>query len=74
MSSLAFAATSLMRAPGPNEDRRDQPGLRGVHCAPASDPSSQGCATAVGVGGSDLHLAIRRSYLACAFSIMKLCL
>jgi hypothetical protein len=39
--------------------------------APLSELSSQGCATAVGVGGKALQRSMSRSYLSCFFSMTQ---
>ena len=45
--------------PRPDQDRRDQPSCA-ASTAPRSELSSQGCATAVGVGGSALQKSSSR--------------
>ena len=61
MSAPHFWATSRMRAAGPTRMGVIRP-TRAASIAPFSEDSSQGCATAVGVGGIDLQRAISWSY------------
>ena len=64
ISRPCSAATSLIFALGPDQDRLDHAGARRLSTAPRSEVSSQGCTTIVGAGGTALAAAIRRSYLA----------
>jgi hypothetical protein len=57
---MPFAlATDWMRSRGPTRNGTIRP-IRAAAIAPSSDETSQGCATAVGVGGSALQVSIRR--------------
>jgi hypothetical protein len=68
MSMFDFAATSRIRAAGPTRIGVMRP-TREASTAPLRDDSSQGCATAVGVGGSSLQRAISWSYFSCDCSM-----
>jgi hypothetical protein len=61
MSRPAFAAISRMRATGPTNMGAINPAFA-ASTAPCNELSSQGCATAVGVGGSALQRLISRWY------------
>src|SRR5689334_6284387 len=70
MSRPDFWATSRMRAEGPTRIGAISP-TRAASIAPRSEDSSQGCTTAVGVGGIALQRAISRSYFSWAASIPR---
>src|SRR5215475_2237485 len=61
MSSPFLVATSLIFLSGPTSIGRMMPALA-LSTAPRNEVSSQGCTTIVGVGGTALAAAIKRSY------------
>src|SRR5512134_2333798 len=65
MSMPCFCAIDSILLFGPTRIGSIRP-ILAASTAPCSELWSHGCATAVGVGGSDLQKSIRRWYLTCA--------
>ena len=73
MSTLNDFATASIRARGPTRIGAIKPSLVASRM-PSSELWSQGCTTAVGMGGSVLQASIRRSYFSCfALMVMPSC-
>src|SRR5512134_820902 len=68
MSILCSRATASIRARGPTRIGAIRP-IFAASTAPRSELSSHGCATAVGVGGSDLQTSSSRWYFSCLRSM-----
>ena len=69
MSMPCCLATASIRARGPTRIGAIRPSCA-ASTAPRSELSSQGCATAVGVGGSALQKSSSRWYFSCVRSIV----